>query len=342
MIPLGKKKASKSSKQTTPINLIFRSCRINKNESNFDFSKMNIIFGTDAEPFIFIIDKNGVNSFLPVPLSLKLKNYQSVARLSKDEIIFTGGVNHTFNMISRSVYKLNLSTFKVSKLPKMNFRKYFSKLAVYNGRLISIGGRGYGNIDQAIISYCEEYNFLEKKWQHFPDLLVKRSNFDLMCVDDSMFVIGGIDDDSQLVSDIEKFNPIMNRWEVLGLRLTPGLTGHLSFIKGNNILVLGGNQSIPNGMILKADVSYGYDLAEFAVTNLKKKNVLAKAIVMGDYYYIFGGYHNHKFFVHRESLKVVQKSDLPENFLETISRFEKNGNKSVVWSKCSYLMADDV
>ena len=67
----------------------------------------------------------------------------------------------------------------------------------------------------------------------------------------------------------------------------------------------------------------------------------AKAIVMGYYYYIFGGYHNHKFFIHRESLEVVQKSDLPENFLEKISRFEKNGNKSVIWSKCSYLMADD-
>lgn len=310
-----------------------------QNYPNWNFKELNLIFGTDSEPFMLIVDQSGVSHFLAVPLDLRLKNHQSVARVSDDEVVLAGGVNYSFNSVSQSVFKFNLRTRRVTKLEKMANRKFFAEMVLFEGKLVSIAGREYGNDSVSIMPYCEAYNFDTETWESFPDLLVGRCNFSALVVDESLFVVGGIGGSSQSIDQIELFNRKKNKWEVLGIQLEQGLVGHLVFSRDKELLIMGGNKSASNGMCYRVDYSDGADLGDFRVSNLKKMNVLSKPIRVAGKILVLGGYHNHKFLVDLEKMKVSENKRKLNKFNELTKRIHDNCFQHFFLSKCSFLTA---
>lgn len=94
---------------------------------DIDWSKMSIIMGTDDEPFLLYICHQTIQmEVIPVPLSLKLKNYQGACRLDDEHVFLGGGINKELKRIFSRSYVFNIRTHHVRVCePMPNIRYTF-------------------------------------------------------------------------------------------------------------------------------------------------------------------------------------------------------------------------
>lgn len=290
---------------------------------------------------MFIIDQSGNSVCLGVPLSLRLENHQSVVRISKDELIFAGGVNYLFNSVRQTTYKFNFKTLKVEKLTGLIYQRFFAKLVFFNNRLIIIGGRAYGPDKEAILNYCEEYDFQENKWVTFPNINISRCNFAATTANNQLIISGGIGLDSKPIRELELFNFAKNRWEILGVKINDGINGHLSFCVDNQLYFFGAIQSIRHGKLIRIALGNGADLASPEVIKIKSKNVLSKSVIVDGDILVFGGYLNNKFVIDPKHFKVSTSNREIDKFKKLFKQINENCFQTFYWSKCSYVWPFD-
>ena len=305
----------------------------------WDFHKLNMIFGTDSQPFITFISKDGKFKTLGTKMNMVLYNHQSVVRLTPDELIFMGGVNHLFNHVSCKSYKYNIRTSEYVKMGAMIHRRFFSQAVIVQQRLFIIGGRDYGQDNIAILKSCEEYNFETNVWDQIGDLNFPRCNFSSLVYKDNMYVFGGLAKDSSLINNIELFNFDKARWEILGIKFFNGLLGGLSFSKGNEIIVLGGSRAWNEGCLHRINLSHGSDIGEINMDRLVHKNALAKAIHLKNHVLILGGFFKNKIIIDIKSLKVLSDSDKKFNkYSDLISHVDDLCIQSFRLTKSSFVL----
>lgn len=258
--------------------------------SEINFKKSNFIFGCDANPFLFVITQHGKYMKLPIPIKIKLQNYQSIARISPHEVVLTGGVNYFFNKISLKTFLFNLQTKEVKVLSNLNERRFLGKLIFWQNRLIFIGGRTYGDNVQGPLNSCEEYDFKTNQWVYFPCLQKNRFSFSVTVFNDKMYVIGGTGSNSAYIQDVEVFN--RGRWEVTGLKLQFPISNHVSFKFQNKIVLVGSSEDNKYSKINFIDMKFGSDLADQKIVDIKKQMSLSQVITLKNQMIIFGGIKN--------------------------------------------------
>jgi hypothetical protein len=249
-----------------------------------------MLFGTDSKPFVSFISKKCDFMTIGAKMNMRLYNHQSVVRTSQDEFIFAGGVNHLFNHVTSKAFKYNIRLNKYTKMNPLIYRRFFAKLISVRGRIFMVGGRDYGQDKDAILNKCEEYNEESQKWEVVGDLNYPRCNFSVTVHNQEVYIFGGITKDSSLLEIIETFSFQKNRWEVLGLYLTPGIYGNLSFVINDDIYILGGEKNANNGYVFSLDISNGSDMGDVFSFPSVHKNTLAKPILLTDKIMILGGF----------------------------------------------------
>ena len=170
-----------------------------ENYKHWEFEKLNMIFGTDSQPFISFIHPNGTIITTGIKSNMSVRNHQSVIRIDKHRLIFSGGVNHLFNKVTSKTYEYNILTSEYKKMGNLINRRFFAQLVYVRGRLFIIGGRDYGNDYVAILKSCEEYDFGRNKWNQIEDLNFARCNFTSIIFKGKIYVFSGLSKSSDLL-----------------------------------------------------------------------------------------------------------------------------------------------
>lgn len=308
------------------------------NYKEWDFGKLNMLFGTDSQPFVIFVSEEGRATTLGIKCNMSLRNHQSVVRLDEDRLIFAGGVNYLFNHVTSKAYEYNIRTSKFTKIGNLLNRRFFAQIALVRGRLLVIGGRDYGSDDVSILRSCEEYNFGTKAWEETGYLNFARCNFASLVFQNDLYVFSGLARTSQLHNSIERFNFSKSVWEVLGLEVTQDMLGNLGFHKGDEILIFGGTRTWGAGSLIRLNMKYGADLGEPFYKRLSSKNALAKPIVLEKHVLVLGGFFPNVLMIDRESLKVIDDPGKVNAYKEVVGEIDKACMQSFRLTKCSFVL----
>lgn len=311
------------------------------NKDNFhiwDFGRLNMLFGTDSQPFVTFVNQEGNCLTMGIKSNMSIRNHQSVTRLDQERLVFSGGVNHLFNHVTSKTYEYNIRTSKFKKMGSLINRRFFAQMVFTRGRLFIIGGRDYGNDAVAILNSCEEYNFGNQQWTQIANLNFSRCNFSSIIFRDDIFVFSGLSKTSELINHIEKFDFERSRWEVLGLDVSENMLGNLSFHRGNEIVVLGGTRAWGPGSIIRLDMELGADLGHTEIKTLNKKNALSKPIVLDKFVLAVGGFFSNNVLLDKETLEAVQDTKRLSKYKHIIDHVEKLCMQNFRLTKCSYVL----
>lgn len=158
------------------INIFYQESSVeSSHEAPKDYALMNVLFGTDEEPFqIDIHSQTGQLDILPIKTDLKLLNFQGCCRVSDSRLIFAGGINVNYKKISQAAFSYDLATKTIKRLPSMLHLRYTFPLVRFKGHVYALGGREYGNDSLAILRQCERFDLSLEKWEAIPKLNVSR------------------------------------------------------------------------------------------------------------------------------------------------------------------------
>lgn len=314
------------------------------NEANFqnwEFSKLNILFGTDSQPFTCFINQQGKAKCLGMKSNMSLKNHQAVVRLDDERLIFAGGVNYLFNHVTSKTFEYNIRNSKYTKMPNLMNRRFFAQSVFSRGRLLVIGGRDYGNDSVAIMRSCEEYDFGKQKWEEIGNLNFARCNFTSIIFKSDIYVFSGLSKTSSLLNSIEKFNFQKSSWEILGLEVTQDMLGNLGFHKGDEIIIFGGTRAWGAGAIIRLNLKYGADLGEAVYQRMSCKNALAKPIVLNQHVIVSGGFFPNAIIIDRRTLKISNDSGVNGMYKEVLDHIDRLCLQSFRLTKCSFVLPCD-
>ena len=108
--------------------------------------------------------------------------------------------------------------------------------------MYSIGG--YDGINNKFLRSCERYNILTNEWTYFDPMNIARCAFSASSVNASLIFIFGGYDGTQRLGSIEKYEPELNKWELLSVILRFPLSNCACFSHANDkIVILGGGFS---------------------------------------------------------------------------------------------------
>jgi hypothetical protein len=308
------------------------------NFQNWEFGKLNMIFGTDSQPFTCFVNQQGKAVCMGMKSNMSLKNHQAVVRLDNERLIFAGGVNYLFNHVTSKTYEYNIRTSKYTKMPTLMNRRFFAQIVFARGRLLVVGGRDYGNDSVAIMRSCEEFNFGNQKWEEVGNLNYARCNFTSIVFHNDIYVFSGLSKTSNLLNSIEKFNFKKSSWEVMGLQVKQDMLGNLSLHKGHEIIVFGGTRAWGAGALIRLNMKYGADLGDAVYQRMSCKNALAKPIVLDKHVIVLGGFFPNAIVVNKANLKIVDDSKVTGMYKEVLSQVDRLSIQTFRLTKCSYIL----
>lgn len=176
-----------------------------------------------------------------------LKNL-SISLIPEQKMIFTGGYNIIFKEITNTVFQIDVYDINNIILLKPMKIKRYSHCCVYLSKFIyCIGGYGYNddksNLSSSMVvslKSCEKYDIKKKEWKVIKELNSARACFGQCIYKNNIFVFGGYDN-KNILSSIEKYEPITDIWITYHIKL-PIKIAELGVININNkyIFILGG------------------------------------------------------------------------------------------------------
>ena len=172
----------------------------------------------------------------------------SICLIPDQRMVITGGLNSISKEATDTVFQFDIYDINDIKLLKpMKIRRYSHSCIYLSNYIYCIGGYGYnedrsGSSSSLIISLksCEKYDIKRKEWKLIKELNSARACFGRCIYNDNIFVFGGYDN-KNILSSIEKYEPITDIWITYHIKL-PMKIAELGIININNkyIFILGG------------------------------------------------------------------------------------------------------
>lgn len=78
------------------------------------------------------------------------------------------------NHISSDSYTYDSSNHSIKTMSRMNQARYTHAAILFGKYIYAIGGRYFGEDEEAILVSCERYSIVDNKWQMIANLNVKR------------------------------------------------------------------------------------------------------------------------------------------------------------------------
>lgn len=312
---------------------------VNYTKKNTNLQNINYIFGTDNEPFQIEINKlNSEIKTFPIKWDLRLKNHQGVIRIKNDELFFAGGVNYSFNRVYNNCFTYNLKTKKIKSINSMLDIRFSFSITFFKNEIYVLGGRTYGNNEESILSDCEKYNLLKKKWINLGALNESRCQTSCFIIKNKLFISGGLSKSGDTLQSIEVLNEKKNRWELFGSSLNIGLMGFISFpIDEDKVLFFGGCGNVVKKKCSVLDLKFGGDLSTWEEKNLLKNHSLPKCAIVEDKLMFFGGLTNDLEMYDIKQNKVVYKNHAVFDTLK--NHLRKVNHAQYFLSKGSFVLA---
>jgi N-acetylneuraminic acid mutarotase len=260
-------------------------------------SKSSFLFGTDDEPFIVCINKETFESRIyPVPLELRLRNYQAVLRISDTEVFFTGGTNAAQSKIVRTTYILDLTTMKVEECDACRYSRFAHQLVKIGDFIYSIGGRQLGNSDVAILNKVERFNLKYRKWERMTSMNFSRCTFNAVACNDKIIVAGGFTHGDTCLTLVEIYDTKKDIWVNSSITLPTELEAGFSYVDpgSNEWVIIGGktNFDCVDTIFVTKLLPTAPWLSPFESRSLIVQNrCLHKGFISGQNIAIFGGTH---------------------------------------------------
>jgi len=241
----------------------------------------------------FILEINFTQKFAverPIPTSLKLHGHQGTARLQDGTYFLCGGIDKNSKYVSMNAYIYDPQQNTARKLAKMSQHRFTCNVVPHNGAIYVIGGRTWGEDDQAILRSCERYDVQKNQWEKVGDLKGARCSATAFVMNSKLYVFGGYKGNHQRWSNIEVYNDKNNSWETLMYDPQIRLEGSAAYVGTypNTVFLVGGRSD-------EGDIDDVYQLSleknEIkAVSNLKEKKSMPKLFEYdAGKIFVFGG-----------------------------------------------------
>lgn len=257
-----------------------------------DYSQKSIIFGSDIEPFQIEVDNwTGKIDVMPIPCSLKLKNFQAACRIDQNKVFFAGGISCDHKKILKKTFIYDLNNRTVTKTGSMGYKRYTFPAVFCNGYVYCIAGREFGLDDTAIMRSSERFNLQNFKWEELPDLNVQRCTSNAFVMQNKVFVAGGYIDQKTRTDTIEFFNEDSFKWELFNFKLDSPIEASIHLVSNSLVYFFGGRVKGGN-----TNVKQVIDMlqmeggrAQRHGNELKYKQCLNKMVTVRGFYFMFGG-----------------------------------------------------
>ena len=257
-----------------------------------DYANINVIFGTDSEPFMIEVNSSTLEvAKRPIPLNLKLRNFQGCCRIDNNRVFFSGGINISFQKISARSFIYNLPTQEVTLVPNMRRMRYTFPTIYMNNAVYVIGGREYGDDKTAIFCDCEKFNFVKNAWERVPSLNIKRCTANAFNYKGQLYVAGGFLPTSKRSDVIEVLNEKKQRWECMGVILPWGFEASCFISCRDEVLFLtgrGDSGDFADKFVLNLQDG-DLDQVTILPEKVTKESCLNKLAIVRDKFVLFGG-----------------------------------------------------
>jgi len=138
--------------------------------------------------------------------------------LKNGEVVISGGLQDNLEKATALTFLFSTIERKFTPLPDMLIARYHHCLVECGGSVYAIGGLSRGKMP---IKMVEAFDLrLATDWRRCKAMFVERSEFGAVVPRDSKFIYvfgGTMREEDQLL--IERYDTIMDEWEMMGVRL---------------------------------------------------------------------------------------------------------------------------
>lgn len=247
------------------------------------------------------------NSWTKTDFSIEQSDF--VAILYKDKKALAMGGKASHGILSDTVALINFETGTIDKLdfklkqPKCGFGGAFVL-----GKIFICGGTNANNV----LDTFEYFDVKKKRWKDLPKMNKKRKDFSCLSTpDNSIYVIGGVDEKDAVLRNVERFDIIKNTW-IKVKEMNMKRKGSVAICMPEGIYVLGGFDGV---QYLKSIEKYDFVSKSWIyLKDMTYSKCYFGASPSADYRFIFtfGGYNG-------RPLNVVERYDVIENKWEILS-----------------------
>ena len=156
------------------------------------------------------------------------------ATLYKNGIAVIGGYDEKGSTFSKF---FDLSLNQWSALPSVNQDRSGHALVTCNGCLYCLGGLNAKEF--SILSSVEMLSDVNGFWQHVEPMQTEREEFTAVDIMDTIYAIGGCDNQFRSIKSVEKYDPHSNTWIYVN-EMNIERYGHSACVMQNKIYVVGG------------------------------------------------------------------------------------------------------
>lgn len=217
--------------------------------------------------------------FFLVPLISSAQNWQSVESLNTPRVgasaavwnhqIYVFGGKTSGNEVLNSVEKYDPITgsWDTLSVPAFTEARYNASAVVFRNKIYLIGGRNNTEVFKEI----EIYDPVQNSWNSAQELRRRREGHTAVVFNDTLTVLGGIEDQYQYVDEIEWYNETEDKWEKRDSSLFQGraaayiatfrdklyMCGGTYFGLKDNSFVANAHFAWNNGPLMQTGRSYG-------------------------------------------------------------------------------------
>jgi hypothetical protein len=208
-----------------------------------DLDDTVIGFGDAFLPVIFTFNlKTKKSEIKELPNNLRLKQGFSTHRLSTGDILlYQGEKDGTPAFDSLEIFGPKF--WKSFTAPPRIKRVKDSTIVELKGddkQLVYFIGGLKVSENFLVSNACEVYDMRKQTWEVIASLKVTRLGFTAFSNDGDLFVMGGINNQGTIEDTIEKYDPVLNEWNLLEMRYISPLYKGLAFSRKLEVLILGG------------------------------------------------------------------------------------------------------
>ena len=238
------KKIYFNTEKNEDIQKFFNHMKMNNELSIYCFTNLNycFIYNLSSKNWKCIPYQNEISE------KIMYQKNCAVSLIPGEKMLITGGYDVLSKEISNSVFQINIYNINDIKMIKpMRIKRHSHSCVFLSNNIYCIGGYGY-NMDKSnpstsktiSLKSCEKYDIITKEWKPIKELNSARAFFGNCIYNDNIFVFGGYDNEN-ILSSIEKYEPITDIWITYHIKL-PIKIAELGVINYNNkfIFLLGG------------------------------------------------------------------------------------------------------
>ncbi|XP_053571309.1 kelch-like protein 38 [Bombina bombina] len=214
--------------------------------------------------------------------------WQVPRRFSHQEFLINVGGRKDSQQTTRDVLLYSEKTNQWLRLAKLPFRLYKASAVGLHGNVFVLGGLTIDSKKNTVNSTVYILSLKLNQWRKGEPMLFARYSHRSIAYKNYIYSIGGIGENQGILSSVERFDRIYNKWETMAS--IPVAVLHPAIAAADQRIYLFGGQDVMQNPVRLIQVYHTSRNMWFRMETRMVKNVCAPAVVVGDQIFIIGGY----------------------------------------------------